>query len=131
MRNETIRHDSVCDVLRFRMFTAIFDSVVFNPYILRPRVSPAHDPTAWRELTWPGGRTLRSVYEAGRLYGRFEVLRQCTEHKGPTNVFFVLFYLCLEYNYGCRRTSKKLLFSLELVLPASSFLIILKSGIYP
>ena len=33
--------------------------------------------------------------------------------------------------YGCRRTSKKLLFALELVLPASSFLIPYTSGINP
>ena len=34
-------------------------------------------------------------------------------------------------DYGCRRTSKKLLFALELVMPASSFLIHDKSGIHP
>ena len=38
----------------------------------------------------------------------------------------------LVQHYGCRRTSEKLLFALdELVLPASSFLIPDKSGIYP
>ena len=37
----------------------------------------------------------------------------------------------LRYEYGCRRTSKKLLFALELVLPASSFLITGKSVMNP
>ena len=32
-------------------------------------------------------RIVCGEYEAGRLYGRFEVLRQCTEHGGPNTVF--------------------------------------------
>ena len=37
--------------------------MVFNPCIQRPRINPAHDPTACWDLTWPDAwRTLRSVY---------------------------------------------------------------------
>ena len=34
-------------------------------------------------------------YEAGRLYGRFEVLCQCTEHGGPNTVFKCCFMFIL------------------------------------
>ena len=32
-----------------------------------------------------------SDYEAGRLYGTTEVIRQCTEHEAPLNFFFCCF----------------------------------------
>ena len=43
----------------------------------------------------------------------------------------ILRYCPIIINYGCRRTSKKLLFALKLVPPASSFLFPDKSGINP
>ena len=30
-------------------------------------------------------------YEAGRLYGTTEVIRQCTEHEAPLNLFYCCF----------------------------------------
>ena len=30
-------------------------------------------------------------YEAGRLYGTIEVIRQCTEHEAPLNLFYCCF----------------------------------------
>ena len=61
-RNYTPRFRMRCYAFPYIYRDIRLKSVVFNPCILRPRVSPAHDPTAWRDLTWPGGRTLRSVY---------------------------------------------------------------------
>ena len=37
-------------------------------------------------------------YEAGRLYGTTEVIRQCTEHEAPLNIFLLLFYANLGPN---------------------------------
>ena len=54
--------------------------------------------------------------------------------RGGGNGAFLGSFRCaglMEEEYGCRRTSKKLLFALELVLPASSFLIPDQSGINP
>ena len=31
------------------------------------------------------------LYEAGRLYGTTEVIRQCTEHEAPLNLFYCCF----------------------------------------
>ena len=44
---------------------------------------------------WARSRQVRghqhSSYEAGRLYGTTEVIRQCTEHEAPLNLFYCCF----------------------------------------